>query len=91
MSANAKGPGARGSGGVSGGVKNGWIVEKGNIVAPTKDFTINGDGPELLRRITMVGNDLRMDSGGWVCGKNGQNIPVSHGMPTALVSSLTVT
>lgn len=71
-------------------VKNGWLVEDGKITAPTKDFTIAGTGPDMLRKITMAANDSRMDTGGWLCGKNGQTVPVSQGMPTVLVSSLTV-
>jgi TldD protein len=71
-------------------IKNGWLIEKGKITAPIKDVNIIGNGPEALRNITMVGDDLKLDSGGWTCGKNGQGVPVSQGMPTALVSSLTV-
>jgi TldD protein len=71
-------------------VKNGWIVEDGKITAPTKDFTISGNGPDMLGKITMAANDSRMDTGGWLCGKNGQTVPVSQGMPTVLVSALTV-
>ena len=71
-------------------VKNGWLVEDGRITAPTKDFSIAGNGPDMLRDVTMVGNDSRMDAGGWLCGKNGQTVPVSQGMPTVLVSKLTV-
>lgn len=71
-------------------VKNGWIVEDGKITAPAKDFAISGNGPEMLRNITMAAGDSRMDAGGWLCGKNGQMVPVSQGMPTVLVSALTV-
>ncbi len=71
-------------------IKNGWLVEKGRITAPIKDVNIIGNGPEALENITMVGNDLELDTGGWTCGKNGQGVPVSQGMPTALVSRLTV-
>jgi len=71
-------------------VKNGWLVEKGKLTAPIKDVTISGNGPELLSRITMVGNDSRLDAGGWSCGKKGQVVPVSQGMPTVLVSELAV-
>jgi TldD protein len=71
-------------------VKNGWLVEKGKITAPIKDVNIVGNGPESLRRITMVANDGHLDTGGWTCGKNGQQVPVSQGMPTVLVSSMTV-
>ena len=71
-------------------VKNGWLVEKGKITAPIKDVNIIGNGPESLQRITMVANDARLDTGGWTCGKNGQRVPVSQGIPTVLVSSMTV-
>jgi len=71
-------------------VKNGWLVEKGKITAPIKDVNIIGNGPESLKRITMVANDARLDTGGWTCGKNGQMVPVSQGIPTVLVSNMTV-
>ena len=71
-------------------VKNGWLVESGKVTAPIKDVNISGNGPELLKRITMVANDARLDAGGWTCGKNGQNVPVSQGIPTVLVSSMVV-
>ncbi len=71
-------------------VKNGWLVEGGKITAPIKDVNISGSGPEALKRITMVANDARFDTGGWTCGKNGQSVPVSQGIPTVLVSSMTV-
>ncbi|HZD53731.1 MAG TPA: metallopeptidase TldD-related protein [Woeseiaceae bacterium] len=71
-------------------VRNGWLVEKGKITAPVKDVNIIGNGPETLKRITMVANDARLDTGGWTCGKNGQRVPVSQGMPTVLVSRMTV-
>ncbi|MEX2495292.1 MAG: metallopeptidase TldD-related protein [Woeseia sp.] len=71
-------------------VKNGWLVEKGKITAPIKDVNIIGNGPESLKRITMAANDGHLDTGGWTCGKNGQRVPVSQGIPTVLVSSMTV-
>jgi TldD protein len=71
-------------------VKNGWLVEGGKITAPIKDVNIIGNGPESLKRITMVANDARLDTGGWTCGKNGQRVPVSQGIPTVLVSNMTV-
>jgi TldD protein len=71
-------------------VKNGWLVEDGRITAPIKDVNIIGNGPEALRNVTMVGNDTKLDTGGWTCGKDGQSVPVSQGMPTVLVSKLTV-
>jgi len=71
-------------------VKNGWLVENGKVTAPVKDVNIIGNGPESLKRITMVANDSRLDTGGWTCGKNGQRVPVSQGIPTVLVSNMTV-
>ncbi len=71
-------------------VKNGWLVEKGKVTAPIKDVNIIGNGPESLRRISMVANDAKLDTGGWTCGKNGQSVPVSQGIPTVLVSKMTV-
>ncbi len=71
-------------------IKNGWLIEDGKVTAPIKDTNIIGNGPEALRDITMVANDMKMDTGGWTCGKEGQRVPVSQGMPTVLVSRLTV-
>jgi TldD protein len=71
-------------------VKNGWLVEGGKVTAPIKDVNLIGNGPEALKRITMVANDFKLDPGGWVCGKSGQSVPVSIGMPSALVSRMTV-
>ncbi|MBN2797566.1 MAG: TldD/PmbA family protein [Deltaproteobacteria bacterium] len=71
-------------------IKNGWLIEGGKVTAPIKDINIIGNGPEALRKITMVANDFKLDSGGWTCGKDGQGVPVSQGLPTVLVSSMTV-
>jgi len=71
-------------------VKNGWLIEGGRVTAPIKDVNIIGKGPESLRRISMVANDARLDTGGWTCGKNGQRVPVSQGIPTVLVSNMMV-
>ena len=71
-------------------IKNGWLVENGKVTAPIKDCNIIGNGPEVLKRITMVAGDGKLDTGGWTCGKNGQSVPVSQGMPSVLVSSMTV-
>ena len=71
-------------------IKNGWLVEDGKITAPIKDTNIIGNGPESLRRVTMVANDSKLDTGGWTCGKDGQGVPVSQGLPTTLVSKMTV-
>ena len=71
-------------------VLTGYLIEDGKLTRPVKDVNIIGNGPEALQKITMVADDLTIDEGGWTCGKNGQSVPVSQGMPTALVSSLTV-
>lgn len=71
-------------------IKNGWLIEEGRLSAPIKDVNIIGTGPETLRRISMVADDAELDTGGWTCGKRGQSVPVSLGIPTVLVSSLTV-
>ncbi|MFT4627215.1 MAG: TldD protein [Myxococcota bacterium] len=71
-------------------IKNGWLIEGGKITAPIKDVNIIGNGPEALKRVTMVAQDGHLDTGGWTCGKDGQSVPVSQGMPSVLVSSLTV-
>lgn len=71
-------------------IKNGWLIEDGKVTAPIKDVNIIGNGPEALKNVTMVGNDYKLDSGGWTCGKDGQSVPVSQGMPTVLVSKMTV-
>ncbi len=71
-------------------VRNGWMVENGKVAAPIRDVDISGNGPETLRRMTMAANDSELDSGGWMCGKKGQQVPVSQGMPTVLVSGMMV-
>ena len=55
-----------------------------------KDTNIIGNGPEVLKRTDMIGSDFTYDEGGWVCGKDGQSVPVSLGMPTVRVSEITI-
>ena len=71
-------------------VKSGSLIEDGKITGLIKDVNIIGNGPEVLSRVTMVANDMKMAEGGWTCGKNGQSVPVSMGLPSVLVSSITV-
>ena len=71
-------------------VKSGALIEDGKITQPIKDVNIIGNGPEVLKNIVMVGNDMKMAEGGWTCGKSGQGVPVSQGQPTVKVSSITV-
>ena len=70
-------------------VKSGYLIENGRITAPIKDINVIGNGPQALSDILAVGNDLKIDNGTWTCGKE-QSVPVSCGMPTVLISSLTV-
>jgi TldD protein len=71
-------------------VKNGYLIENGKLTQPIKDINIIGNGPKALADITIVGNNYEMDNGTWTCGKDGQSCPVTCGMPSALVSKLTV-
>lgn len=70
-------------------VKSGHLIENGRLTAPVKDINIIGNGPQALADIKAVGNDLKIDNGTWTCGKE-QSVPVSCGMPTVLISNLTV-
>ena len=70
-------------------VKSGRLIENGRLTAPVKDINIIGNGPQALSDILAVGNDLKIDNGTWTCGKE-QSVPVSCGMPTVLIGSLTV-
>ncbi len=71
-------------------VKSGYLVENGKLTKPIKDINIIGNGPKVLADVEMVGNDLEMAEGGWTCGKDGQGVPVSMGLPTVKVSKITV-
>ena len=71
-------------------VKNGYLIEDGKLTRPIKDVNIIGNGPKVLEKVDMVSDDLAIDEGGWTCGKDGQSVPVSQGMPTVRVASITV-
>jgi TldD protein len=71
-------------------VKNGWLIEDGRLTRPVKDVNLVGNGPRVLEKVDMVSDDLEVDEGGWTCGKDGQSVPVSQGLPTVRVSSMTV-
>ena len=70
-------------------VKSGYLIENGRLGTPVKDINIIGNGPQALADIVEVGNDLKIDNGTWTCGKE-QSVAVSCGMPTVLISNLTV-
>ncbi len=67
-----------------------YWVEKGRILYPVKGATIVGNGPDALTRVTMIGNDMQLDSGVGTCGKDGQSVPVGVGQPTLRIDGLTV-
>ena len=67
-----------------------YWVENGKIQYPVKGATIIGSGPESLKKVTMIGNDMRLDSGVGTCGKEGQSVPVGVGQPTLRIDGLTV-
>ena len=67
-----------------------YLIEDGRITAPVKGATLIGNGPDILTKVTMIGNDLELDDGVGTCGKGGQSIPVGVGQPTLRISGLTV-
>ncbi len=67
-----------------------YLIEKGKLTTPIKGATLIGNGPEAMRRISMVGNNMAMDTGIGTCGKNGQGVPVGVGMPTVRIDGITV-
>jgi TldD protein len=67
-----------------------YWVENGKIQYPVKGATLVGNGPDALTRVTMIGNDLALDSGVGTCGKEGQSVPVGVGQPTLRIDGLTV-
>ena len=66
------------------------MIEDGKITYPVKGATLIGNGPEALTRISMIGNDMELDSGVGVCGKEGQSVPVGVGQPTLRIDGLVV-
>lgn len=71
-------------------ITEGYLIEDGKIAYPIKGATLIGNGPEILKRVTMVGSDLVISDGKWTCGKEGQSVPVGVGMPTVKLSHITV-
>jgi TldD protein len=72
------------------GASEAYLIEDGQITAPIKGATLIGNGPDVLTRVSMVGNDLQLDEGVGTCGKDGQSVPVGVGIPTIKVDRLTV-
>eukprot|EP00659_Diplonema_papillatum_P007055 gene7055-10883_t len=67
-----------------------YLIEDGKITAPVKGATLIGNGPEAMSKVSMVGNDLSLDSGVGTCGKDGQSVPVGVGQPTLKIDAITV-
>jgi TldD protein len=67
-----------------------YLVENGKITAPLKGVNLIGNGPETLRKVTMLGNDVEVSDGIWTCGKDGQSVPVGVGCPTIKIAGITV-
>jgi TldD protein len=67
-----------------------YLVEDGKITAPLKGVNLIGNGPDVLRKVSMLGNDVEVSDGIWTCGKDGQSVPVGVGCPTVKISSITV-
>ncbi|HHM06212.1 MAG TPA: metalloprotease TldD [Gammaproteobacteria bacterium] len=67
-----------------------YLIENGKVTRPVKGATLVGNGPDVLTRVSMVGNDLKLDEGVGTCGKEGQSVPVGVGQPTLKIDGLTV-
>ncbi|MEO0501324.1 MAG: metallopeptidase TldD-related protein, partial [Pseudomonadota bacterium] len=67
-----------------------YRIEDGRITVPIKGATLIGNGPDVMRRVTAIGNDFALDEGIGICGKGGQSVPAGVGQPTLLAEGLTV-
>jgi TldD protein len=67
-----------------------YKIENGKVGRPIKGATLIGNGPDVLTRVAMIGNDMKLDPGVGTCGKQGQGVPVGVGQPTLLIDKLTV-
>ena len=67
-----------------------YMIENGKISYPVKGATLIGNGPDVLKRVAMIGNDMSLDPGIGTCGKEGQSVPVGVGQPTLRIDGLTV-
>jgi len=68
----------------------GYLIEDGKLTAPLKGVNLIGNGPDVMRKVVMLGNDLEVSDGIWTCGKDGQSVPVGVGCPTIKISAVTV-
>lgn len=67
-----------------------YLIEDGKVTAPVKGATLIGNGPETMQKVRMIGNDLALDEGVGICGKDGQSVPVGVGQPSLLIDGITV-
>ena len=67
-----------------------YLIENGKITAPLKGVNLIGNGPEIMRRVSMLGHDLGVSDGIWMCGKDGQSVPVGVGCPTIKIEAMTI-
>jgi TldD protein len=67
-----------------------YLIEDGRLTRPVRGATLIGNGPESLKHVSMVGNDLKLDEGIGICGKDGQSVPVGVGIPTVRIDRMTV-
>jgi TldD protein len=71
-------------------VTEAYMIENGRITSPVRNATLIGNGPDVMTKVTAVGHDYKLSDGRWMCGKDGQSVPVGVGMPTVLVSGITI-
>jgi TldD protein len=67
-----------------------WVIKNGKLIHPIKGASIVGNGPEILNEVSMVGNDMQLDTGVGTCGKDGQSVPVGVGQPTLKIDNIIV-
>jgi TldD protein len=67
-----------------------YLIEDGKLTAPLKGTNLIGNGPDVLRKVTMLGGDFELSQGTWTCGKDGQSVPVGIGTPTMKIAEITV-
>jgi len=72
------------------GMTEAYLIENGRITTPVRGATLIGNGPDVLKRVSMIGNDMKLDPGVGTCGKEGQSVPVGVGQPTLRIDGLTV-
>jgi TldD protein len=68
----------------------GYLIENGKITAPLKGVNLIGNGPDVMRKVVMLGKDAELSDGIWTCGKDGQSVPVGVACPTIKISKMTV-